>query len=70
MEWKLYDKDGNFLQEVNCQYDASDIAAIVYNAKIVQLDFDKKEAKIIEQIPLIIGGSMYEKYNIKGDYYE
>lgn len=48
MEWKLYDKDGNFLQEVNCQYDASDIATMMYNAKVVQLDFDKKEAKIIE----------------------
>jgi hypothetical protein len=48
MEWKLYDKDGNFLQEVNCQYDASDIATMMYNAKIVQLDFDKKEAKIIK----------------------
>jgi hypothetical protein len=48
MEWKLYDKDGNFLQEVNCQYDASDIATMMYNAKVVQLDFDKKEARIIE----------------------
>lgn len=48
MEWKLYDKNGNFLQEVNCQYDASDIATMMYNAKIVQLDFDKKEAKIIK----------------------
>jgi antitoxin component YwqK of YwqJK toxin-antitoxin module len=48
MEWKLYDKDGNFLQEVNCQYDASDIATMMYNAKIIQLDFDKQEARIIE----------------------
>lgn len=48
MEWKIYDKDGNFLQEVNCQYDAIDIAIMMYNAKIIQLDFDKKEAKIIK----------------------
>jgi hypothetical protein len=47
MDWKLYDKDKKFLQEVNCQYDASDIAVMLYEAKIVLLDFDKKEAQII-----------------------
>lgn len=48
MDWKLFDKDNIFLQEVNCQYDASDIAVMLYKAEIVQLDFSKKEAKIIK----------------------
>jgi hypothetical protein len=46
MDWKLYDRSGKFLQEVNCQYDASDIAVMLYNAKKVELDFEKKEARI------------------------
>ncbi|MFB5758973.1 hypothetical protein [Paenibacillus medicaginis] len=46
MEWKLIDEEGNFLQEVNCQYDASDIAIMIYNATRVELDFEKKEANI------------------------
>lgn len=49
MEWKLYDVDGGFLQEVNCQYDASDIATMMFNAKKVELDFDKQEAKILSK---------------------
>jgi hypothetical protein len=48
MDWKLFDKEGKFLQEVNCQYDASDIATMMYDAKQVVLDFDRKEAKIIK----------------------
>jgi hypothetical protein len=48
MEWKLFGKDGEFLQEVNCQYDASDIATMLYEAVKIELDFDKKEAKIIK----------------------
>jgi hypothetical protein len=48
MDWKLFDKEGKFLQEVNCQYDASDIATMMYDAKQVILDFDKQEAKIIK----------------------
>lgn len=48
MEWKLFDSKGKFLQEVNCQYDASDIATMMYEASKVELDFNKKEAKIIE----------------------
>jgi hypothetical protein len=48
MDWKLFDNKGNFLQEVSCQYDASDIATMMYEAKKVELDFSKKEAKIIE----------------------
>jgi hypothetical protein len=48
MEWKLINHKGEFLQEVNCQYDACDIATMMYDAKIVQLDFEKKEAKIIK----------------------
>jgi hypothetical protein len=47
MEWKLIDKDGTFLQAVNCQYDATDIAVMLYDAKIVLLNFDNKEAKIL-----------------------
>lgn len=47
MEWKLYDRDGKLLQEVNCQYDASDIAVMLYGAVKIELDFEKKEAKII-----------------------
>ncbi len=48
MDWKLFDKDGKFLQEVNCQYDASDIATMMYDAVKVELDFEKQEAKIIK----------------------
>jgi hypothetical protein len=48
MEWKLYDKQGNYLQDVNCQYDASDLAVMLYEAKIVKLDFNKQEAYIVE----------------------
>lgn len=48
MDWKLFDQKGNFLQEVNCQYDASDIATMLYDAKQVLLDFEKQEAKIIK----------------------
>lgn len=48
MDWKLFDKDGKFLQEVNCQYDAGDIAQMMYGAVIVELDFIRQEAKIIK----------------------
>lgn len=48
MDWKLFDKENKFLQEVNCQYDAADIATMMYDAKQVVLDFDKQEAKIIK----------------------
>lgn len=50
LDWKLYDKNDNFLQEVNCQYDASDIATMLYNAVQVELNFKNKKAKIIEYI--------------------
>lgn len=46
MDWKLYDKSGNFLQEVNCQYDALDLATMLYGAEIILVDFEKKSAKI------------------------
>ena len=46
MDWKLYDKDKNFLQEVSCQYDASDIATMMYDATKVELDFSTKSAYI------------------------
>jgi hypothetical protein len=48
MDWKLFDKEGKFLQEVNCQYDASDIATMMYQATKVELDFINKSAKIIK----------------------
>ena len=48
MDWKLYDKNRHFLQEVNCQYDASDIACMLYGATVVNLNFNTKEAYIIE----------------------
>lgn len=47
MEWKLYDKEGNFLQEVNCQYDSLDLATMMYNASEVKVDFKSKIAKIV-----------------------
>jgi hypothetical protein len=48
MDWKLFDKDGEFLQEVNCQYDACDLATMMYDAKEVRLDFETNEAYIIK----------------------
>lgn len=47
MEWKLYDDKGNFLQDVNCQYDACDVARWDYNAVYLHLDFAEKAAHII-----------------------
>lgn len=47
MEWKLYDADGTFLQEVNCQYDACDIANMMYRAAQVLINFNEKSARII-----------------------
>lgn len=47
LEWKLYDKDGKFLQEINCQYDACDIATMIYNATEIKLDFKNKKANIL-----------------------
>lgn len=49
MDWKLYDKDGSFLQEVNCQYDSLDIACFDHNAIEVRVDFLEKKAYIIEK---------------------
>jgi hypothetical protein len=48
MDWKLIDKDGIFLQEVNCQYDALDLAVMLYAATIINVDFGQKEAKIVK----------------------
>ena len=47
MDWKLFDIDGKFLQEVNCEYDSCDISRWEYSAKEIKLDFVKKEAHII-----------------------
>ena len=49
MEWKLFDQHGNFIQEVNCQYDSLDIALYDNNATRVEVNFIKKEAYIIEK---------------------
>jgi hypothetical protein len=48
IEWKLFDRDGSLIQEVNCQYDSLDLAVMLRNAKKVEVDFEKKEARIIE----------------------
>lgn len=48
MDWKLLDKDGVFLQEVNCQYDACDLAVMLYNASVIEINFDEKTATIKE----------------------
>lgn len=47
MEWKLFDTDGKFLQEVNCEYDACDLSQWEHGAVSLRLDFEKKEAHII-----------------------
>jgi len=49
LEWKLYDLNGNFLQEVNCQYDALDFAFYDHDAKLVKVDFDNKKAYILKK---------------------
>jgi hypothetical protein len=46
MDWKLYDSNGEFLQEVNCQYDALDLATLLYEAVEVEVDFINKKAII------------------------
>lgn len=48
MDWKLYDKNNQFIQEVNCQYDSLDLAVMLRDAKKVIVDFNKKETHIIE----------------------
>lgn len=48
MEWKLIDKDGVFLQEVNCQYDACDLATMMYDASVIEINFHNKTATIKE----------------------
>mgnify|MGYP005755484341 CR=1 FL=1 len=48
LEWKLYDQNRKFLQDVNCQYDSCDVSRWEYNAKKINIDFDKKEVYIIE----------------------
>lgn len=48
MDWIIIDKDGNFLQEANCQYDCCDLSVMFHNAKKIELDFNKQEARIIE----------------------
>ena len=49
LDWKLYDKNGIFIQEVNCQYDSLDIALFDHDAKKVEVDFIEKKAYILEK---------------------
>lgn len=49
MDWKLYDMDGKFLKEVNCEYDSCDISRWEFNASNIQLDFKNKIATITEK---------------------
>lgn len=46
MEWRLLDEKGEFLQAVNCQYDACDIARWEYGATELHINFTSKEASI------------------------
>ncbi|MCM3257060.1 hypothetical protein M3664_04595 [Paenibacillus lautus] len=46
MDWKLFDSNGEFIQEVNCQYDALDLAVLIEEATIIIVDFNKKEARV------------------------
>ncbi len=48
MNWKLFDVDGSFIQEVNCPYDASDFASM-FGAKRLELNYKKEEAYILEK---------------------
>lgn len=50
LEWKLYDQNGDYLQEVNCQYDSLDLATMEHNAEKVEVDFSSKTARIIKYI--------------------
>ncbi|WP_179125850.1 hypothetical protein [Rossellomorea marisflavi] len=51
MKWVLYDIDGAFLQQVNCEYDSCDIAQWEHGATDLHLDFHRKEARIITRQP-------------------
>lgn len=46
MEWKIVDKEGNFLSEASCQYDCCDLAVMEYDVKIIEIDFEQKTARI------------------------
>lgn len=47
MEWKILDNKGSFIHNANCQYDALDLAVMLYDASIVLVDFNNKETKLI-----------------------
>lgn len=49
IDWKILDENGLLLEEVNCQYDALDIAVMFYNAIVIEIDFDKEEARILKR---------------------
>ncbi|MFI2856921.1 hypothetical protein ACH6EH_07245 [Paenibacillus sp. JSM ZJ436] len=48
MDWKLYDDQGKYLQDVNCQYDSLDLATLEHNAEKVEVDFKSKSARIVK----------------------
>lgn len=50
MDWKLFDEDNVFLQEVNCQYDSLDLASMEHDAERVEVDFKNKIARIIKRV--------------------
>lgn len=48
MDWKIINKEGELLQEASCQYDCCDLSVMLYNAKSIEINFEKKEARITE----------------------
>ncbi|MBD8839453.1 hypothetical protein IFU39_16695 [Paenibacillus sp. CFBP 13594] len=50
MDWKLFNENDEFLQEVNCQYDSLDLATMEHDAERVEVDFKNKTARIIKRI--------------------
>lgn len=49
MDWKLYDVDGEFIQDVNCQYDSCDISLWNHRATKILVDFENKTTTIVEK---------------------
>lgn len=49
MDWKLFDEKGEFLQEVNCEYDSCDLSRWEYGASEIRLDFENKQAFILKK---------------------
>jgi len=49
MEWELYDIDGSYLQDVNCEYDSADLSRWEHGATELRLDFVNKKAYILSK---------------------